>query len=50
VAHLADANQHQAIDAVELAMADYEQLFGNPMIDDCAVDEQIASCCRWSRS
>ena len=27
------ANQHDAIAAVELAMADYEQLFGHPMVD-----------------
>ena len=34
------ANQHDAIDAVELALADYEELFGHHMIDDCPVDEQ----------
>lgn len=33
------ANQHDAIDAVELALADYQTLFGHPMIDDCIVDE-----------
>ena len=33
------ANQHDAIDAVELALAEYEELFGHPMIDDCPVDE-----------
>ncbi|WP_246816482.1 hypothetical protein [Dermabacter sp. HMSC06F07] len=34
------ANQHDAIDAVELALADYEELFGRSMVDDCPVDEQ----------
>jgi putative transposase len=32
------ANQHDAIDAIELALADYEQMFGHPMSDDCPVD------------
>ncbi len=32
------ANQHDAIDAVELALADYQSLFGHPMIDGCAID------------
>ena len=32
------ANQHDAIDAVELALADYEQLFGHPLVDVCPVD------------
>ncbi|WP_254052189.1 integrase core domain-containing protein [Aeromicrobium sp. A1-2] len=32
------ANQYDAIDAVELALADYETMFGHPMIDDCEVD------------
>ncbi len=32
------ANQHDAIDAVELALAEYESLFGHPMVDDCEVD------------
>ena len=32
------ANQHDAIDAVEIALADYEALFGHPMVDDCPVD------------
>lgn len=31
-------NQHDAIDAVELALADYEAMFGHPMIEDCPVD------------
>ena len=34
------ANQHDAIDAVELALADYEQLFGHPLADLCDVDDQ----------
>ncbi len=32
------ANQHDAIDAVELALAEYDPLFGHPMVDDCEVD------------
>ena len=32
------ANQHDAIDAVELALADYQDLFGQPLIDACPVD------------
>jgi len=31
-------NQHDAIDAVELAMADYQAMFGHPLIDACEVD------------
>jgi hypothetical protein len=31
-------NQHDAIDAVELALADYEAMFGHPMVEDCPVD------------
>jgi len=31
-------NQHDAIDAIELALADYEAMFGHPMVDDCPVD------------
>ena len=34
------ANQHDAIDAIELALADYEAMFGHPLVDDCPVDEQ----------
>ena len=34
------ANQHDAIDAVELALADYEELFGHPMVEACPLDEQ----------
>ena len=34
------ANQHDAIDAIELALADYEQLFGHPLANTCQVDEQ----------
>ncbi len=35
------ANQHDAIDAIdaiELALADYEAMFGHPMVQDCPVD------------
>jgi transposase InsO family protein len=31
-------NQHDAIDAVELALADYEAMFERPMVADCPVD------------
>jgi transposase InsO family protein len=34
------ANQFDAIDAVELALADYESLFGHPMVDDCPLDAE----------
>lgn len=34
------ANQHDAIDAVELALADYQQLFGHPLSNLCQVDEE----------
>jgi putative transposase len=34
------ANQHDAIDAVELALADYETFIGHPMVEDCPVDVQ----------
>jgi len=32
------ANQFDAIDAVELALADYGATFGHPLVDDCEVD------------
>ncbi len=32
------ANQFDAIDAVELALADYEALFGHSMVQDCRVN------------
>lgn len=32
------ANQFDAIDAVELALADYETMFGHPMVEDCSVN------------
>jgi transposase InsO family protein len=32
------ANQFDAIDAIELALADYEQLFGHPLRERCEVD------------
>ena len=31
-------NQHDAIDAIELALADYEAMFGHPMAATCPVD------------
>ena len=34
------ANQHDAIDAVELALADYEALFGQPLADACGLDPE----------
>jgi transposase InsO family protein len=37
------ANQHDAIDAVELALADYETLFGHPMVEDCTVDRETGA-------
>ena len=44
------ANQHDAIDAVELAMADYEAMFGHPMTEDCGVDVKTGEIFPWSRS
>jgi transposase InsO family protein len=32
------ANQFDAIDAIELALAEYEELFGRPLLDHCVVD------------
>lgn len=32
------ANQHDAIDAIELALTDYEAMFGRPLVDDCPID------------
>lgn len=34
------ANHLDAIEAVELALAEYERLFGHPLVDDCEVDLQ----------
>ncbi len=34
------ANMHDAVAAVELALAEAEALLGRPLIDDCEVDEQ----------
>lgn len=34
------ANQHDAIAAVELALADYEAMFGHPLVDTCEVDPE----------
>ncbi len=31
-------NQHDAIDAVQLALTDFEALFGHPMVENCPVD------------
>jgi len=33
------ANQHDAITAIELALADYEPMFGHPLVDTCPVNE-----------
>ncbi|GEA79736.1 transposase [Cellulomonas uda] len=33
------ANQHDAIEAIELALADYENMFGQPLIEACARDQ-----------
>ena len=33
------ANQHDAITAIELALDDYQDLFGRPLLDTCARDE-----------
>ncbi|MCB7135796.1 hypothetical protein [Cellulosimicrobium marinum] len=33
------ANQHDAIAAIELALADCEAMFGRPLIDACKVDD-----------
>lgn len=32
------ANQYDAITAIELALADDEQMFGHPLVDECEVD------------
>ena len=34
------ANQFDAIDAVELALADYEAMFGHPLADLCEIDTE----------
>ena len=34
------ANQHDAIDAIELALADYEAMFGHPLSDLCDTDAE----------
>jgi hypothetical protein len=44
------ANQFDAIDAVELALADYEAMFGHLLVEDCPSMSRPASCCRWSPS
>ena len=32
------ANMHDAVAAVELALADYEAMFGHPLVEECEVD------------
>jgi len=32
------ANKHDAVEAVELALAEYERLYGHPLVDTCPVD------------
>ncbi|WP_223172722.1 IS3 family transposase [Microbacterium sp. NIBRBAC000506063] len=44
------ANQHDAIAAVELALADYEAMFGHPSSTSARSTPTPVSCCRWSRS
>jgi hypothetical protein len=44
------ANQHDAIDAIELALADYEAMFGHPMVEDCPVDVETGELLPVSRS
>ena len=34
------ANQHDAIAAIELALADYETVFGHPLVDQCTIDAE----------
>lgn len=34
------ASQHDAIDAIELALADYEELFGYPLVAQCPIDAE----------
>jgi len=34
------ANQHDAIDAIELALADFEAMFGYRLVDDCPIDPE----------
>jgi len=38
LAHIPTGNQHDAIEAVELALADHEALFGHPLVEDCEID------------
>ena len=40
VPRLANGKSVDAIDAVELALADYEAMFGHPMVDDCTDDTE----------
>jgi len=34
------ANQHDAVAAIELALAEHERLFGRPLVQDCPVDPE----------
>jgi putative transposase len=37
---LPTGNQHDAIDAIELALADYAAMFGHPLVEACPVDPE----------
>ena len=37
---VSDAIAHDAIDAIELALADYEAMFGHPLVEACPVDPE----------
>lgn len=43
------ANQFDAIEAVELALADYETLFGHPLVERCGSTPRPVRYYRWSR-
>ena len=34
------ANKYDAVEAVQIALAEYEQLFGHPLVDTCPVDPE----------
>lgn len=40
------ANQFDAIDAIELALADYEAMFGHPLAEECQVDVETGETAR----
>jgi transposase InsO family protein len=44
------ANQHDTIDAIELALADYEAMFGHRWSRTARSTSTPANCCPWSRS